>query len=363
MASRDAMKRDYCQLAHVYEEKRQFIAGWFVSEKLDGLRALWDGGISRGLPASEVPYMNCVKDSRYKEPPICTGLFTRYGNVIHAPDCWLDDLPNYCLDGEIWAGRNSFQRMSSIVKDLNPSDGWDDVTYQVFDSPPPALLFSDGDVRVQGYKVFLRDCFQWWTNCGGKGTYTTTFEETNNYLKKHLGETKNLKLLGQIRLPFATQTALDELHMYLNNVTNDGGEGLILRKPTSMWEPKRSYSLLKVKKFQDAEATVIGYTTGRETDKGSKLLGLMGALVMSYKGHRLELSGFTDEERILNGSSGDEPLASGITARQWATENPEKEVPTWITNPKFPRGSQVTFRYRELTDAGIPKEARYWRKA
>lgn len=357
--ARDSMKRDYVQLAHVYEQNRQTIAGWFVSEKLDGMRAWWDGGISRGLPASDVPYANTVKDARYVEPPIATGLWSRYGNVLHAPDWFLDDLPAFCLDGELWAGRNSFQRMSSIVKDLNPGDEWSDVIYQVFDSPPPGLLFSDGDVRVQNYKVFLRGCFLWWTNRGGKGTHTTTFEDTNNYLRKHLGETKNLKLLSQIRLPFSTQTALDDLNAYLTNITNDGGEGLILRKPTSMWEPKRSYNLLKVKKFQDAEAIVTGYTTGRETDKGSKLLGLMGALITTYNGHRLELSGFTDEERRLYGYS-ENPT---IDAFQWAQQNPEKEVPSWISNDKFPRGSQVTFRYRELTDAGIPKEARYWRKA
>ena len=35
-------------------------------------------------------------------------------------------------------------------------------------------------------------------------------------------------------------------------------------------------------------------------------------------------------------------------------------VPDWITNHTFPRG-QVTFRYRELSDDGVPKEARYWR--
>jgi len=362
MASRDSLKRDYVQLAHVYEQQRQTIAGWFVSEKLDGMRAWWDGGRSRGVPASEVPYANTEKDARYVETPIATGLWTRYGNILHAPDWFLDALPDFCLDGELWCGRNSFQTMTGIVKHLNPSHEWDGVIYQVFDSPPPCLLFMDGDVRVQTYKVYLRGCYPWWKKeTKVREVFMDCFESTNNFLKKYLVETKNLKLLGQIRLPFATQTALDDLNTYLTNVTNDGGEGLILRKPTSMWEPKRSYNLLKVKKFQDAEATVIGYTTGRETDKGSKLLGMMGALITTYNGHRLELSGFKEEERELFGNYQVDQTA--FAAKDWATANPEKEVPSWITNEKFPRGSQVTFRYRELTDAGIPKEARYWRKA
>ena len=359
--ARDTMKRDYVQLAHVYEAKRQTIAGWFVSEKLDGQRAWWDSGISRGVPASKVPYANTVKDARYIEPPICTGLFSRYGNVIHAPDWFLDSLPDYCLDGELWCGKQSFQKNSSIIKDLNPSDEWYNVTYQVFDTPPPTLLFMDGDVRVQDYKVYLRGCLPWWKDRGGQQLYTTTFEDAYNFLSKNLQQTKNLKLLGQIRLPFSTNAALEELNMFLQNVTNDGGEGLILRKPISLWEPKRSYNLLKVKKFQDDEATVTGYTTGRETDRGSKLLGLMGALITNYNGKRLELSGFTDEERELKGDyQVDQTL---FAAKDWAKANPDKEVPDWIINPLFPRGSQVTFRYRELTNDSIPKEARYWRKA
>lgn len=361
MASRDTMKRDYCMLAHVYEEARQSLGGWFMSAKLDGMRAIWDGGRSRDIPASQVPYMNTVKDARYKEEVICTGLFSRSGNVIHAPDSFLDSLPNYCLDGELWCGNNSFQRMSSIVKDLNPGPEWEDVKYMIFDSPSPVLLFQDGDIRVQGYKVFLRNCYDWWKDTKAvREIYQSCFEDTFNYLNKNLIQTDNLRLHKQDRLPFSTDQALNEMQCTLDLVTSEGGEGVMLRKPSSIWEPKRSYNLLKVKKFQDAEATVTGYTTGRETDKGSKLLGKMGALITNFNGKRLELSGFTDEERELFGNYQEGQTA--FAAKDWAIANPEKEVPNWITNEKFPRGSQVTFRFRELTDDGIPKESRYWRK-
>lgn len=355
--ARDSNKREYVQLAHTYEPARQTIAGWCVSEKLDGMRCWWDGGVSRGLPASEVPYANTEKDARYIETPMATGLWTRYGNIIHAPDWFLDSLPDYCLDGEVWMGRGAFQTVMATVKDLNPSAAWNKVKYMVFDSPPPASLFADGEIRIQGYKKNLSGCYKWWKDRGAKEIYCTDWAGTMAYLYKNFKATDNLKLHEQVHLPFSTDRAVECLRESLDEVTNNAGEGLILRKPSALWTPKRVYHLLKVKKFQDAEATVLGYTTGRITDKGSKLLGLMGALITSYMGHRLELSGFTDEERILDGSEG--PLA----AMAWATDNPEKEVPTWITNPRFPRGSKVTFRYRELTDDGIPKEARYWRKA
>ena len=47
------MNREFVQLAQVYDPKKHGIAGWFVSEKLDGMRCLWDGGITRGLPVVE----------------------------------------------------------------------------------------------------------------------------------------------------------------------------------------------------------------------------------------------------------------------------------------------------------------------
>lgn len=363
MAARNLLKRDYVQLAHVYDPKKHSPAGWYASEKLDGQRAWWDGGVSRGKPAAEIPYANTVKDARYIFPPTATGLWSRYGNVIYAPDWFLDMLPGYCLDGELWSGRGNFQTNQATIKDLIPGPGWRNVRYMIFDVPLPSILFQDGDITVQNYKVYLRGCYPWWQeNYSGLTVAMTSFEGVHNYLCSHLKMSTNLKVHTQWRLPFSTSGAVEEMNRLLSEVLAKGGEGLVLRKPASLWEPKRSWNSLKVKDYKDAEATVIGYTTGRETDKGSKLLGMMGALITNFNGKRLELSGFTEAERILDVIGPNGGLIQDNAVR-WATENPEKEVPDWITNPMFPRGSQVSFRYRELTDDSIPKEARYWRKA
>jgi DNA ligase-1 len=356
MASRNLLKREYVQLAHVYDPKKHSPAGWFASEKLDGMRAFWDGGASRGKPASQVPYANTEKDHIRVNEVIATGLWSRYGNVIYAPDWFLDQLPNFCLDGELWSGRGNFQTNQATVKDHNPGSGWRNVRYMVFDMPWPYSLFQDGDISVQAYKVFLRGCYPWWqANFTGIMPPLSSYEEVHNYLCSNLKITENLQVHTQWRMPFSTPAAVTELNRLLDSVVDQGGEGIMLRKPSASWEPKRSYNILKVKDFNDAEAIVTGYTTGRETDKGSKLLGKMGALITNFNGKRLELSGFTDAERELKGKN-------IVYAKEWAICNPEKEVPDWINNPLFPRGSQVTFRYRELTDDGIPKEARYHRK-
>ena len=91
--------------------------------------------------------------------------------------------------------------------------------------------------------------------------------------------------------------ANDQVEAYLQRVLDQGGEGVVIRNPSAIWTPKRHRAILKYKPFQDAEARVVGFTSGRETAKGSRLLGKIGALIVDYQGKRLELSGLTDAER------------------------------------------------------------------
>jgi DNA ligase-1 len=83
------------------------LAGWWMSEKLDGFRAYWDG----------------------------KGFLSRLGNKIHAPDWFMANLPDVPLDGELWLGRKMFQRTSSIVRRQDKSDHWKQVKFVIFDAP------------------------------------------------------------------------------------------------------------------------------------------------------------------------------------------------------------------------------------
>ena len=53
--------------------------------------------------------------------------------------------------------------------------------------------------------------------------------------------------------------SVEHLTEELDKVTASGGEGMMIKDPNSHYEGKRSEKLLKVKKFDDAEATVIGH--------------------------------------------------------------------------------------------------------
>lgn len=360
------MNREFLQLAQTFDPQKHSVGGWYVSTKLDGMRALWDGGFTRGMACADIPFANVDKHARYVEERISTGLWSRYGQPIYAPNWWLDSLPHIILDGELYAGRGHFQYVTSTVKQLHPVDSdWKKIQYFVFDSPPIGRVLEDGRCNNTNFKKQFKGFYNWYRNHPNKNAITVIegdmmFIDTYNFLIRQLHSLEFCKLHLQIQLQLSQDKAIQEIENFLELETNLGGEGLMLRKRESYWEPKRTYNLLKVKKYLDSEATVMGYITGRQTDKGSKLLGLMGAMIVDWHGKRFELSGFTDQERELSKSTTHDAATDAAFA--WACGNPEKEVPSWIESPHFKRGTKVTFKYRELTDDGIPKEARYWRK-
>lgn len=91
------------------------LAGWWMSEKLDGVRAYWDGH----------------------------RLISRLGNPFHAPDWFVAGLPDCPLDGELWIGRKEFQPTVAIVRRQDRSDLWRQVAYVVFDAPGEPGPFED----------------------------------------------------------------------------------------------------------------------------------------------------------------------------------------------------------------------------
>jgi len=108
-------------LAHKWETDVD-LTGWWMSEKLDGVRAYWTG----------------------------KSFLSRLGNRFHAPAWFTKGLPSTPLDGELWLARKMFQRTTSIVRRQDESDAWREISYVIFDAPAHGGPFEERVAHCQG---------------------------------------------------------------------------------------------------------------------------------------------------------------------------------------------------------------------
>lgn len=363
-------RREFLQLAQTFkkDKPKMTLAGRLISEKLDGTRCFWDGGISRGVPTVDVPYSSLINPKnglrKEKVKPFASGLWSRYGNPIMAPDEFLDSLPQTFLDGELWAGRGNFQLCRSICAGDKPDPRFmEQIQFACYSSPGIANVFKDGEIKNSNFhraisrvkceafitkRLAKTDIVLETVNEGG-----TFADEMSHMLQfMDLGSKGRSFVHRQEGLSDDEEEARTEAYAYMDAALAVGAEGAIIRSPGGLWTPKRVNDLYKFKPWEDDEGIITGFTSGRKTDKGSKHLGKIGALILDYKGKRLELSGLTDKEREF-----ETPFESNL-----AVLSPGKDMLPNTQGKHFKVGQQVTFKYRELSDDGIPKEARYWRK-
>jgi hypothetical protein len=373
MAKAASTRREFLQLAEPFKpEKRDRkgeyafrVAGKFISEKLDGTRCFWDGGLSRGWPTEQVPWASIIDpktgNKKGKIKPLSTGLWSRYGNPIMAPDWFLNALPCCPLDGELWAGRGNFQLCRSICGGDEPDPRFKQIKYAVYSCPPITAVFGTGqikntnmvcDLHWPSNELWIKDRMEEFEGDFRFLNPGSTFADELKFLADAIETQSDCCFLHkQTKLPNDEVAARAAVEMHLDAALAQGGEGVVMRDPNAEWLPKRHAGILKFKPFEDAEGRVIGFTSGRETLKGSRLQGMIGALIVDYKGKRLELSGLTDAERKFQ--TGEMSV--------YAAEHPGVDMPEHFQGQVFRKGQNVTFIYRELTDDGIPKEARYFR--
>lgn len=341
-------RREFCQLSKKFDPLKHDVREWYWSGKLDGFRFISDGGVTRGMLKSNVPWTNTDKDERYVTPEVCTGLLTRYGNVIHAPDSFLDALPPYPCEGELFNSNLSRQMVRKYCSPRNPVESeWDLVEMHLFDILTPRVWLSPGKLNSPNFKKIITDeSYAFYKAHGGvepKGT--PTFKE-NQIKLLTFGDSKRVKIVKQGIVPDVDP--LEFLSEMLGiEMLKPFGEGIMLTCPSSRQIMKRVSNSLKVKPTDDAEAVVKGYVSGK-----GKFTGMLGCLIVQYGDKTFELSGFTDLERTLSTPAKEETVRVGCGVKLNAVE----------ACPAFPIGSTVSFRYRGLTDAGIPNEARFWRK-
>lgn len=175
------------------------VSQYLVSEKLDGVRARWDGH----------------------------ALWTRAGHRIAAPAWFTQSWPKQLIDGELWMARNQFEATSALIRS-NPADDtqWRSLRFMAFDLPNAAGGF--GQRHAQLCRIIANQA----------NPYLIAIEQ------RRLADTEGL-------------------HRHLRSIVQAGGEGLMLHHQDNRYSDGRSTGLFKLKIHDDAEARVIGYVPGK----------------------------------------------------------------------------------------------------
>lgn len=236
------------------------VSDYLVSEKLDGVRARWNG----------------------------KQLISRNGNVFASPVWFVSNFPEYTLDGELWLGRGKYQQTVSVVSRQQPHDGWRDLKFMVFDLPDSRQPF--------------------WRR----------YEQMKNIDDQSLSSYLNVITQQQI-------ASHSQLMVLFDEVLSRGGEGLMLHHKDALYREGRSTQLLKLKKFDDAEAVLIAYKNGN-----GKYKNMVGSL------------------RLRMGNGQEFYVGSGLSDALRADPPP--------------LGSLITFRHQGFTDKGLPRFPVYLRQ-
>ena len=239
-----ADKKAKFQLLKLSEYKGQNVGGWLASEKLDGVRAYWNG----------------------------RNLCSRNGKILAAPEGWSAHFPPFALDGELYTARGEFEKIQSIVMDKMPSaTAWSEVKFYVFDVPEAS------------------------------GGLLERLSELEKFIVKNPQAGQNLKIIKQVKVKDNA-----EFEAFAEAVIAKGGEGAVVREPNAPYERKRSKNALKYKKFKDAECEVTEVNAGTGKYAGlmgsvtCKSLGAAGSNSDEQISHGVKFkigSGFSDEER------------------------------------------------------------------
>jgi DNA ligase-1 len=311
------MNESYVTLAHKYEGALPTVC--VVSQKLDGMRAWWDGGVSRGVAKGLVGYANNSDAS--KRNHVSTGLWSRAGNVIHAPASWLDQLPiGVCLDGELMGPEGSDrEQLFSIVRSYGAGDTrWSHVRYLCYDAPPLDLVIRRRIVTAGRDKVLVEPTIR-----GGVVSVSGGSRRHETWAARITHVPMGLQH-EQWTLPAGGAGRVAALTGYMGRANTLGWEGLMIRDAAALYMTTRTRKLLKWKINSESSGVVVGTTAGL-----GRLDGMIGALVVreDKTGCVFELAGLSDLDRSRSPSS-------------------------WI-------GTKVSFVHRGRTAAGVPCEARY----
>ena len=282
--------------------------GWLGSEKFDGYRALFLYEIINGKPVGK--------------------FYSRNNKPFNAPEWFLESMPPYnllgnrILDGELWAGRDNFQLMGIVRKKEPIPEEWLTIQYQVYD------IIGDDKVFIERLKD-LKEVVNF-----TQKAWNIRLKNEEFYIPNEAELDPPLVFAKQIKI-----TSEKKMKEFYQDIIDNGGEGIMIKHPESLYENGRSSYMLKVKPAFDREAVIIDHKPGE-----GKYTGHLGSFICRpLDNHDTYMSINMNDDLIFTLSGMDDKIRKNYLK----------------THPK---GTIITFECSGFTDKGVPRFGRYVRK-
>lgn len=329
------------------------LQGYVVSEKLDGVRALWDGA----------------------------NLKSRSGKAFSPPKCWVENLPDFALDGELFIARGKFEEVLSVVSKGDSQceeckcEEWSKVGYFIFDVPQAnqksnteSSADSSAESSAKSYTLLERLALleSWLENRANKANQAKTIESKNSadLDSKKDGKNPILHIIPQESVP--SQEALQKK---LKEVEKLGGEGLVIRKNNAPYERFRTTNAMKLKSYSDTECVVVAHNQGK--GKFSHALGSLTCESLPLTSSATTKSAKnTKNADSAQPTSIDSALPNKIKDSTDSAQSTPLTFPTHSRKIRFkigsgfsdkdraappPIGTTITYKYYGLTKNGLPR--------
>ncbi|MBE18276.1 MAG: hypothetical protein CMH79_05895 [Nitrospinae bacterium] len=273
--------------------------GWVCEEKYDGYRCIY-------LAKKRI-------------------LVSRANKIYEGTPEWfkLAMPPNEDLDGELWAGRGNFQSMGVVrrkpLKGITRDKEWIPIKYVVYDLPNRNISFKERKIELK--KIIDKNNLRW-------SIVRETLPPPFNTI--------------DCPIIYSQQTVIqstEHLNKMYQDIIKNGGEGLMLKEPKSLYEDKRSYNMLKLKPSFDEEGIIVDYKMGK-----NKYTGLLGGFVCKPL---INMNHY----HIIDNKESHEFTISGMDD----TVRKDYKV-------SHPIGSVISYTHNGKTNLGKPRFARYIRK-
>lgn len=335
------------------------LQGYVVSEKLDGVRALWDGVV----------------------------LKSRSGKAFSPPKCWVENLPDFALDGELFIARGKFEEVLSIVSKGDSQceeckcEEWSNVGYFIFDVPQAnqksnaknsakSSADSSAESSAKSYTLLERLALleSWLENRANKTNKASQAKTTKAKNSADLDSAKASKNPILHIIPQESVPSQEALQKKLKEVEKLGGEGLVIRKNNAPYERFRTTNAMKLKSYSDTECVVVAHNQGK-----GKFSNALGSLTCES----LPLD-FATAKSAKNAENKDSAQPTSIDSGQpkKIKDSTDSAQPTPLTFPTHSRkirfkigsgfsdkdraapppiGTIITYKYYGLTKNGLPR--------